>query len=527
MNSNKIKLVALCLLITGGLLAQQKLTKVSQSIKVDKDVVIDLNTSYSNIVFDTWNKNTIEIEAYVEGEKLSNEELEKALKHWDVDVDATRKKVSIRTRGDHSSAIWAHAYHDCDDCDHDRALLNELKFELADIPEIHFDVEIPEIPELPKLSEIPELPELPELPDGVRAFKFDYEAYQKNGEKYLEEWSQKFESRYGKDYAEKMEPWGEKFGKEFEEKFGKDFAKKMEKWGEQFEGVWDEKYAKEMEKWGERFAKRMESHAKHIEAEAERAAAHAERMAEQKVRIEEQKARVKEHKKQTKARLEEHKKRIKKRAILIKDRKREIEHLFRNKNNPNVKKTIKIKMPKGAKLKVNVKHGEIQFAANIDNLEADLQYTKFTAESINGSLTSINASYSPIYVTNWNLGELNLNYVKDVELENVEHLVLNAVSSNIDVEHLFGSAIIDGNIGDIKIYNIDDGFIGLNMILQNSDAFIKLPNVDCNLRYKGTRSHLNHPELTEKDYASNFSTGNLSSGKHIVINAKYSHVTME
>ena len=49
---------------------------MSQTIKVDKEVTIDLNTSYCNIVFDTWNKNVVEIEAYIEGEKLSKEELE-------------------------------------------------------------------------------------------------------------------------------------------------------------------------------------------------------------------------------------------------------------------------------------------------------------------------------------------------------------------------------------------------------------------------------------------------------------------
>lgn len=511
----KMKLVALCFLITGGLVAQQKLTKVSQSIKVDKDVVVDLNTSYSNIVFDTWNKNTIEIEAYVEGEKLSKEALEDALEHWDVDIDATSSKVSISTRGGHSQSLWVHRdSHDCEGCDHDNhnhsvgAILNELKFELADLPEMDFDFDFDfEMPEMP------EMPELPELPEGVNAIQFNYEAYQKNGEKYLEEWSKKFESRYGKEYAEKMEAWGEKFGKEWGEKFGEDYAKKMEAWGEKFGKEWEEKYAKEMEAWGESFAKRMESQAKRVEAETKRVEAH--------------KARAEAMKVKAKLRAEENKKRLKKRAILIKDREREVEGLFHNRSNPNVKKTIKIKMPKDAKLKVNVKHGEIQFAANIENLEADLQYTKFTAESINGSLTSINASYSPIYVTNWNLGELNLNYVKDVELENVEHLVLNAVSSNIDVENLLGSAIIDGNIGDVKIFNIDDNFISLNMILQNNDAFIKLPNTAYNLRYKGTRSHLNHPEQTNDAHTSNFLTGSLSSGKNIVINAKYSNVTME
>lgn len=527
---NQIKLVTLCFLICGSLMAQQKLTKVSQSIKVDKDVIVDLNTNHCNIVFDTWNKNTIEIEAYVEGEKMNEEELEDALKHWDVDVDASSNKVSISTRGGHGSSSWSHSVsRSCDGCEDDDqtvgAILNELKFELADMPNMHF--EMPEMPEIPEIPEIPEMPELPELPEGVNAIKFDYDAYQKNGEKYLEEWSRNFESKYGKEYANKMEAWGNKFGKEWEEKYGKDYAKKMEAWGEKFGEEWGEKYAEKMEAWGERFAKQIEGQAKNIEVQAERMGAQAERIEAQKARAEAYKERAEEHKRHAKERTKEHKKHIKERIILIKDREKEVERLFHSKPNNNVKKTIKIKMPKGAKLKVNVKHGEIQFAANVDNLEADLQYTKLTAESINGSLTSINASYSPIYVTHWNLGELNLNHVKDVELENVKHLILNSVSSNIDVENLFGSAIIDGNIGDIKIFNIDDDFISLNMILQNNDAFIELPNVDCNVQYKGTRSHLKHPKQTKNEHVTNFSNGDLASGKNIIINAKYSHVTME
>jgi hypothetical protein len=58
--------------------AQEKLTKVSKKIDVTKDVEIDLNTSYVQIEIDTWNKNTLEVEAYIEGEKLSKDELKKA-----------------------------------------------------------------------------------------------------------------------------------------------------------------------------------------------------------------------------------------------------------------------------------------------------------------------------------------------------------------------------------------------------------------------------------------------------------------
>src|SRR5690606_2313490 len=103
----------------------QKATKVSQTIKTDKDVTIDLNTSFCNIEFDTWNKDVVEIEAYIEGEKLSKEELEEALKHWKVDVDATVSHITISTGGGHDFN-WDFRF----DLDSDReaalAAINEL-----------------------------------------------------------------------------------------------------------------------------------------------------------------------------------------------------------------------------------------------------------------------------------------------------------------------------------------------------------------------------------------------------------------
>ena len=54
--------------------------KQHRSIKVNKDVVVDLNTNYVEIEIDTWNKDIVEVEAYVESTKLSDEELKEILK---------------------------------------------------------------------------------------------------------------------------------------------------------------------------------------------------------------------------------------------------------------------------------------------------------------------------------------------------------------------------------------------------------------------------------------------------------------
>jgi len=493
-----LNLITLVVFITGSITAQQKLTKVSQTIKVDKEVTIDLNTSYCNIVFDTWNKNVVEIEAYIEGEKLSKEELQEALKDWNVDVDATNNLVTISTRGSAPYA-WAYKY-DGGDEDAVNAVLQELKFELADLPEMNFDFNF-EMPKMPKMPKMPEMPELPDLPEGISKINFDYDAYKRDGDAYMEQWSKNFESKFGKDFAKKMEAWGEKFGKEWEDKYGKE----MEAWGEKFGKEWEEKYGKQMEEWGEGFAKQMEERASRIE--------------EQSTRVEE---RVAEREKM----VAEREKQAAERSKLADERRVKIDKMMNN-NSSKVKKTIKIKMPKDAKLKVNVKYGELKFASNIDNLKADLSHSKLIANSINGSKTSINASYSPIFVTYWNLGVLNLNYVKNAEIENVKSVMITSNSSNITIKNLINNAIINGSIGDLKILNIDNTFNNLNVTLDNSNAVIMLPKVDYNLQYKGTKSRFIHPEKPNKGPVSSFSTGNLNSPKSIVINAKYSNITMQ
>ena len=80
-----IRILTLCLITTIGF-AQKKQNKTSQTINVNKDVVVDLNTNYVEIEIETWNKDVVEIEAYVEGENLSKEELQADLNNVDTNI---------------------------------------------------------------------------------------------------------------------------------------------------------------------------------------------------------------------------------------------------------------------------------------------------------------------------------------------------------------------------------------------------------------------------------------------------------
>lgn len=470
----KLKLLALSFVITTSAFTQQKLTKVSQSIKVDKDVTIDLNTSYTNIVFDTWNKSTVEIEAFIESDSMSKEESEQALKDWIVDVDATQKNISINTKSN-ATHINSFTYSYGDESIH--KVMEELKHELADLQDMDFDFDFDfdfEMTEMPEIPEVPEIPELPELPEGMNNFQFDYEAYKKDGEKYLESYGEKFESKYGKEYIKKMEAWSE------------NLAKQMELRAAQMEDQ-----AKQSEEQHQQMAKMHEERAKMFEERAE---------AREKIAREREK--------------------------LADERRLHKVKFVDKESNSKVKKTIIIKMPKDAKLKVNVRHGELKFASNIDNLKADLSYTKLTATSIDGSLTSINASYSPVTVSDWKYGQLNLNYVKNANLNNVKHIVLSSNTSNIDIQNLLGYAKINSSIGDLNILNIDDAFTNLDVNASNSDVVIALPSMDYNLKYKGDRSYFSHPNNTSKNQVSSFLNNNIKSDRTIVVNAKFSNVVM-
>ncbi len=517
MKTKYTTLLLLFFCFTISVSAQQKLTKLSEKIDVTKDVNIDLNTSYVQIEIDTWNKNTLEIEAYIEGEKLSKEELQEALKAWGLKVEGSGDYVKISSEGSPTSWNNLHELNlNLEDLNLDLEslkLLENLHIEIAEMPEMP---EMPELPEMPEMDNIdmPEIPELPELPEGVTNVSFDTEAYEKDGESYLNKWSKEF----GEKHEKEMKAWGRKMAKvdfsgyekameEWGERFGKDYEKKMEAWEKEYELRFDDEWEEKMEAWGEKYGKEMEERTLVIEQRVE--AREKSREASREARVEAMEKRHEARERREEA--HEHRNESRNRSL----------HL----RNDNVKRTIKIKMPKKAKLKMNVRHGELKMSSVINNLKADISHGVLVANHIDGSETSINVSYSPIDITTWSLGELNIKYVEDAHIQTVGSLVLNSISSDIELSNLLNNAIIDGSFGDLTIANIADSFSNLNIILENSDALISLPQNDYSVYFKGNRSKLNNV-MTNKKTIENYPNGK-SMVKSIVLNAKFSDITLK
>lgn len=481
----------LFLLVVCSAFAQNTLLKTKETLKANKDIKIYLDATHTNVEVDTWNKNYVEIEAYIESNKLNKQELANALKAWDLDIEANENRINIDSNG--SQGNWSN--------DMSINILDEESLEALSNMKIDLNLE-PLLKGLSGLESLKDLPEalkilrIPKSPDGNYNMDFDFDKYQDEGEKYLDSWSKKYRKEYGEEYENEMREWaksikqsdldkfekemsvwGENFGKQFEKAFedgfGKDFEKKMEKWGENFGKQFEEKFAPAMEKWGEEFGKAFE-----------------EKMEE-----------------------------------AFGDSKSK-NRINKPKKAQDLIKTIKIKMPKKAKLKLNVRHGELIMASVISNPDITVSHGKFVANGIDGSEASINISYSNAAIQSWNEGALKLNYASKTIIKSAKDLLLNAVSSNIDIENLSGNSLIDGSFGDLLIQNISEDFNNLNIVLENSDALLNLPKgVNYNLYFKGNQSQFNKEKTNNKTIKHN--PNNDNSNKTIVINAKFSNVIAE
>ncbi len=349
---------------------------------------------------------------------------------------------------------------------------------------------------MPLISNI-QVPPLPEdLLQNLGNINFDYEAYKKDEEGYMKKFEAQMDKKFGKDFEKKMEAWGNKLAAQYDEKkadsIGAEYEKKMEKWGEE--------YGKKMEAWGEAYGKKMEAWARKMEMDSESEGA------DRNQRV------YKSPNGNT--------------VIIRGDKNLDV-------INGKANKTIIIRLPKDTKTVINVKHGELKMA-DAKNVNATLNYSTFTANSIDGGQTLISASYAPVVVGNWRQGTLQVKFVDNCKIENVENINLQANSSDVNIGKVGRQAFLAGSFGDLKIKEISDAFETLDIRLENTDAVLKLPNAAFSFYLNGKKSTLKYPKsLQLKETKTGDRTllkgynQNNSSNKTLTINATYSNITLQ
>ena len=457
--------------------AQQSRT-FKETFQVNPEVEVALNTSYADIEFSTWNKNEVQVEAVVTLEGASPEEAEAFFRDGGVKILGNSSRVEIGTQNDQS---WSFRFHE--DMDFD--------FVMPEIPDVGLLLDDLQLPEIPELMVLPAMPPMPPM----HFEHFDYEAYEKEGEAYLDRWKKEFDKKFNAEYKAEMEAWSQR-------------AKER---AEEWEKRWEEQQGERAKQMEER-AKQMEERAKQME-EREKQRAEAMRQRDE-ARVQMAEARV-----QARQRGEAPK------VFFMRGE--------RGDRNFTIKKTIRIKMPKNARLQLNVRHGEVKLAENARNMQATLSYARLLASTIDGENTRVNARYSPIAVKAWNSGRLSADFSDEVVLDEVRLLDLSATSSEVTIDRLLREASIRNNLGALRIHQVAPDFKGMNISVQNGDLQCKLPDGAYLITVNTTASDVNYPSYIMWEPAPKANgvrkgyRQSKDAGRSIVINASYSDVRLQ
>ncbi|MEO2064679.1 MAG: DUF4097 family beta strand repeat-containing protein [Christiangramia sp.] len=428
------------LFIAAGAVAQTK--KLSKTYQTPGDVKIEIDSRHTNVIIENWDRNEVQIEAILDGDTGNKENTQKILEAWDLSTSSSNGVVKIKSGGNlNMNAMDMNFNFD----------MAGLEKPLAQLPAIME----PLMNNLvgPILENIAANPLPPELSENLKSIKFDYDAYKKDGDRYLEKWEAEMDKKFGKDFEVKMEKWAKEMEKD-SEKFSKEYEVKMEAWSKDFEKdmeAWGEEFGKKMEAWGEEFGKQME-------------AQFAGKEAEMKV----------------------------------------MEEVMTS------KKTIRLKVPKDAKLELNVRHGELKLGSVTKNLKAELSHSRLSANRIEGKGTNIKAAYTPVSINTWEYGVLSTDFVKHCKIDKAVSIKLNSNSSDVVINQLQKTGVLSGSFGKLDINNLGSGFENLNITLENSDLELSIPDAAFNFTYDGTQSKIKYPRSITLKSSKSYDTETLS-----------------
>ncbi|RFN60018.1 YggN family protein [Marixanthomonas ophiurae] len=468
----KISITTIILLISTAITIAQEQYK--ETFNVKDDATVSVNTSHTRIIFETWNRDKVEVEAYIEGEKLSEAEKQELFDNWDFSVLGNSNKVVITSKGGNSWNGMASMEH--------MEGMGGLDF-LGPMME---EMIVPMISNM----KIPNLPD--DLLKDIGNIDFDYEEFQKDEEAYIEKFEKQMDKKFGKDFEVKMEQWGNEFANQYNEEKSDSIA-----------AVWESK----MQGWGENFGKRMEAWGKRFEKEMEARYGGEDGNYSKTVQTDP----------------------FGNKTIIIQGNKTKKSKTNKSKGV----KTIKIKMPKGAKTEIDVRHGEIEMADAV-NVKATLNHSPFTANSIDGGETLINASYAPVVVNNWNNGTLYLQFVESCNIADVNTINLQANSSDVLIGNVEKEAILAGSFGNLKVTHVSNGFKNIDILLENTDAVLYMPDTAFSFYFNGKKSTLQYPKSLDLNRTKNYNrvlvrgfNKNSNAGKNVTVNANYSNVKIQ
>ena len=263
MKVNKFNIIWFVLLCSTVVFSQKQTKKIDESFKVNKDVLVEINTRHSDVKVVTWNKNTVSIQGVWEINGISKEDADKYFKGWEFEALGNKNKVVITSK---SSDNYYEHYDVFDDMDFDFDFNMESISHIGEIFNGDYFSNLPPMPPIPAVSPLPPMSPMPMLPEPfighLKQIEFDTEAYQKDKEKYMKEFEKRQEI-WQKEFEEKIEPQMKAYEKQMEE-----WQKKMEPQMKAYEEKmkqWEKEVAPQLKEYEKKMEKKMEKMEKEME----------------------------------------------------------------------------------------------------------------------------------------------------------------------------------------------------------------------------------------------------------------------
>ncbi len=483
MKAIKIIFSVLLLFFFTEIKAQNTYTKQTEEYTVNEDVSVNLDLRHTQLEIETWNRDEVELEAYLSAEDIPEATLKEMAENWQLEVLGNSNTVKIRSKVSIAPPL-------------PRFAPPRNQAAAIDLQSLNADFIAPMLEDLkPMLEKMPSI-DLPSgFMDDLSVLKFDYDAFKKEGQAYLQNYEEQIKNNFGKDFEEAMQEWG----------------KKLEEQAE----IQRERFQQLQEKNKEQTAnlkQRQEEHAARWEAFAE----HMEEMAG---RLSEQEGGN-----------------YSKTVTTGPNGSKSVKIVYSNststaKKPSGVAYVLRLKVPKNAQLLLNSRYGKVNLTHAVNNLKAQISYADFTAEDLKGKETELRVAYSPINIRNWEYGKLWVDYVKDAVIQNVKSIQLQAKGSNFLIENLEETGLIQGSFGSFKIDKIAKNFKQLHIELASSDAVVKLPETAFSFNYNGEQSAISYPKNLNSQVTDNYGTkvingfkNSRDTNKNVQVIAKYSNV---
>ncbi|APZ47731.1 hypothetical protein BW723_16145 [Polaribacter reichenbachii] len=390
----------------GTSFAQKFDKKFTENFKTNKDVEVAINASNTDINVTIWNKNEVQVEAFIEIEGISKEEAEKYFKDWQFEALGNSKKVKITSKG--SNAF-------------------NFKNDFVFFDNMNFDFEMPEI-NLPEFETIV-------IPDMDFDFDFDLDL----------------------DFDNIFDDLDKNMGKDGKYEFRwKDDDHNIEiNSKEEWEAF---KKTKEYEKLKKKLTLDKEKMRKEL----------AESKAKMRVELKKVKEEFqKVDKEEIRQQLEKAKKELKKMNFHFNS---EDEDVIINGKKINIKKRLEIKVPKDATFNLNTRHCKVKlpntvacgnvkygsfFANNLKGGELTIDYSQVIINGLFSSDLSLN-----------NVVDAKIAFIQNSILNNnSSNVEIQVIDRNTDISDKFGELLInelDLNFGEL-ILNTSHSNVIINL----------------------------------------------------------------